>query len=132
MAEQHQLDRNNLPYHIDKLPLKPAVAAESFFALDLRVGRVIDVEEFPQARQPAWRLRVDFGPHVGVLHTSAKVTNYSAAELAGRQVVGAINIGSKRIAGVVSEFLLLGALQADGTVSLLAVDGDLPPGSMIA
>lgn len=132
MSEQHQLDRDNLPYHVDKLVQKPAIDAAWFFALDLRVGRIVEVNEFPQARQPAWQLQADFGPHVGMLQTSAKVTNYAAEELVGRHIVGAINIGTKRIAGFVSEFLLLGALQPDGTVNLLGVDGDLSPGAAIA
>lgn len=108
------------------------MGAEGFFALDLRVGRVTEVEPFPEARKPAWKLTVDFGPTVGTLRTSAQVTNYSAEELVGRQVVGAINLGTRRIAGFTSEFLVLGGLQPDGTVQLLAPDADLPPGAPVA
>ena len=110
----------------------PMPEFDDFFALDLRVGRVTEVAPFPEARQPAWKLTVDFGPHVGVLQTSAKVTNYTREQLLGRQVVGAVNLGSKRIAGFKSEFLILGGLEADGTVRLLEIDGDLPPGSVVA
>jgi tRNA-binding protein len=119
------------PYHPTLLERKAEVGADAFFALDLRVGRVVEVEPFPEARKPAWRLRVDFGPHVGVLSTSAQVTNYSQDELRGRLVVGALNLGTKRIAGFTSEFLVLGALEADGTVLLLEVP-DVAPGAPIA
>ncbi len=110
---------------------KPDVGADAFFALDLRVGRVVEVVDFPEARRPAWKLRVDFGPDVGVLQTSAQVTNYGADELTGRLVVGAINLGPKRIAGFRSEFLVLGGITPDGVVHLLAVDG-VEPGDPVA
>lgn len=110
---------------------KPDVAPDSFFALDLRVGRVVGVEPFPEARAPAWKLAVDFGADVGVLRTSAQVTNYRAGELEGRLVVGAINLGTKRIAGFRSEFLVLGGIEPDGTVHLLGVDG-VEPGAPVA
>jgi tRNA-binding protein len=111
---------------------KADVGAEAFFALDLRAGRVTAVEEFPEARKPSWKLRVDFGPAVGELRTSAQITNYSHDELLGRMVVGAVNLGVKRIAGFVSEFLVLGALDDDGTVRLLEVPGGVEPGAPIA
>ncbi len=107
---------------------KPEVDFASFAALDLRVGRVLSVDAFPEARHPAWKVSVDFGPAVGTLRTSAQVTNYAAADLVGRTVVGAINLGARRIAGFRSEFLLLGAITEGGEVRLLAVDGDVPPG----
>jgi tRNA-binding protein len=110
---------------------KPDVGAEPFFSLDLRVGRIVSVEPFPEARTPAWKLRVDFGPEVGELQTSAQVTNYAEEELLGRIVVGAINLGAKRIAGFRSEFLVLGGLEPDGTVHLLSVEG-VDPGAVVA
>ena len=113
-------------------PRKPDIGADAFFALDLRVGRVTAVDPFPEARTPAWKLTVNFGPDVGELRTSAQVTNYSPAELQDRLVVGAINLGSKRIAGFSSEFLVLGAIEPDGTVRLLQVEPDVAPGSPIA
>ena len=122
----------DLPHDPTRLPRKPDVDADAFFALDLRVGRVVAVDAFPEARRPAWKLAVDFGPVVHVLRTSAQVTNYAADELIGRQVVGAINLGTRRIAGFESQFLVLGGLDPDGTVRLLAPDADLPPGAPIA
>ena len=129
---QHQIDADALPYALDKLPRKEPVGAAGFFALDLRVGRVVDVQSFPEARNPAWKLTADFGPVVGRLRTSAQITNYAAGELRDRLVVGAINLGAKRIAGFTSEFLVLGALEPDGTVRLLRVDDDVAPGAPIA
>jgi tRNA-binding protein len=129
---QHQVDAERLPYAVDKLPRKEPVGAAGFFALDLRVGRVVDVRPFPEARKPAWKVTVDFGPLVGELRTSAQITNYTAEQLRGRLVVGAINLGDKRIAGFTSEFLILGALESDGTVKLLQVDDDVEPGAPVA
>lgn len=113
-------------------PVKPTVGPEGFRALDLRIGRVVAAEDFPEARTPAYRLTVDFGPTVGELRTSAQVTNYERSELVGRLVVGAVNLGTKRIAGFQSQFLVLGGIAPDGAVHLLDVDGDLPPGSVVA
>jgi len=103
----------------------------AFFDVDMRVGRVVSVEDFPEARRPACKLTVDFGPDVGKLRTSAQITNYSAEELVGRLIVGAINLGPKRIAGFRSEFLVLGGLEPDGTVHLLSVEG-VEPGAPVA
>ena len=89
----------------------------------MRVGRVVEVEDFPEARKPAWKLAVDFGPLIGTLRTSAQITNYSKEDLMGRLVVGAVNLGSKRIAGFTSEFLVLGSLDPDGLVRLLTPRG---------
>lgn len=121
-----------MPYAAEDQAAKPEVGADGFFALDLRVGTVIAVDAFPEARKPAWKLTVDFGPVIGVRRTSAQVTNYDEDELVGRQVVGALNLGTRRIAGFVSEFLVLGGLEADGTVQLLAPDMRLPNGSVVA
>ena len=122
----------NLPFDPQHLPRKVDVGAEAFFALDMRAGRVVDVEDFPQARKPAWKLTVDFGPVIGELRTSAQIRNYERHELLGRAVVGAVNLGTKRIAGFVSEFLVLGALDPDGTVRLLEVPDGVSPGAPVA
>lgn len=126
------IDPGGTPYAPDGLPRKDDIGAEGFFAVDLRAGRVVDVEPFPEARKPAWKLTVDFGPVVGRLRTSAQITNYAADELTGRLVVGAINLGTKRIAGFTSEFLVLGALDPDGTVRLLQLEPDVQPGAPVA
>jgi tRNA-binding protein len=129
---QHEIDRDRPPYGPDRLDRKPDVGADGFFAVDMRTGRVTGVEPFPEARKPAWKLTVDFGPVVGTLRTSAQITNYTADELLGRLVVGAINLGRKRIAGFTSEFLVLGALDPDGTVRLLELPDGVDVGAPIA
>ena len=106
-------------------------APESFAALDMRVGRIVTVEEFPEARNPAWKLRIDFGP-LGERRSSAQITHYPADELLGRPVVCAVNLGRKRIAGFVSECLVLGAVDDTGTVRLLRPDDSTRPGDPIA
>jgi tRNA-binding protein len=111
---------------------KAEIDPSTFFEVDMRVGRVLDVEAFPEARTPAWKLTVDFGPEVGTLRTSAQVTNYSPEQLRDRLVAGAVNLGRKRIAGFVSEFLVLGAVAEDGTVHLLELPPEATPGSPIA
>ena len=114
------------------LPRLPDVTPSEFFNVDMRVGRVVAVEAFPEARKPAWKLTVDFGPSVGVLRTSAQVTNYAEDQLMDRLVVGAVNLGTKRIAGFVSEFLVLGAVGDDGIVHLLEVPAFVEPGTRIS
>jgi tRNA-binding protein len=128
----HVIDPDGLPYAPEQLSRKDDVGAEGFFALDLRAGRVVGVEPFPEARKPAWKLTVDFGPVIGELRTSAQITNYAADDLQGRLVVGAVNLGTKRIAGFTSEFLVLGALDPDGTVRLLQLEPDVQPGAPVA
>jgi tRNA-binding protein len=110
---------------------KEDIAADDFFAIDMRVGRVLSVDEFPEARRPSYRLRVDFGETIGELETVAQATHYPKDELVGRLVVGAVNLGSKRIAGAKSQFLLLGAADEEGRARLLRVEDDLEPGSPI-
>ena len=120
------------PYDPKRVPRKDDIGADAFFALDLRAGLIVEVIEFPEARKPAWKLTVDFGPVVGHLRTSAQITNYAREELLGRTVVGALNLGEKRIAGFVSQFLVLGALDPDGTVRLLEVPRGVKPGAPVA
>ena len=129
---QHSIDPENLPYEPSKLPRKRDITGPDFFALDMRVGVITAVEEFPEARKPAFKIDVDFGPVVGVLRSSAQITNYRADELLGRSVVGAINLGVRRVAGFESQFLVLGGLAPDGTVQLLRPDVDLAPGAPVA
>lgn len=120
------------PHAPSALPLKPDIGWEGFAAVDMRVGTVVAVGGFPEARKPAWKVTVDFGPLLGRRITSAQVTNYAADDLIGRRVVGAMNLGTRRIAGLDSQFLLLGALEPDGTVRLLTVDHDVPDGAPVA
>lgn len=127
----HDIEPGGRQYAPEALAPKAEIDPAHFFGIDLRVGIVMAVDEFPEARKPAWKLTVDFGPQVGTLHTSAQITNYAAAELVGRHVVGVVNLPDKKIAGFTSQFLVLGGLRADGTVQLLAADVELPPGSAV-
>lgn len=127
----HVIDPEGRPYAPEAIPAKPEAGIEPLAALDLRVGRITDVQPFPAARRPAWRLTVDLGP-LGVRRASAQLTNYAVDELLGRSVVCAVNLGTRRIAGFTSELLVLAGLEPDGTPRLLAVDGDLAPGSVVA
>ena len=95
---------------------------EDFDKLDMRVGRVVSVEEFPEARNPAWKLEVDFGPEIGVKRSSAQITHYTREQLQDRRVVAVVNFPPRRIAGFPSEILVLGALDPERGVVLLAPD----------
>jgi len=132
VAGEHTVVDGDDRYDPEVLAAKDEVSADDFHALDLRVGRVVAAEVFPAARKPSLRLRVDFGPVIGELETSAQITRYDPAALVGRSVIGAVNLGGRRIAGLESRFLVLGGLRPDGSVSLLAPDDDLAPGSIVA
>jgi tRNA-binding protein len=103
-----------------------------FERVDMRVGRVVAVEPFPQARVPAWKLQIDFGPELGIKRSSAQITHYAAEALEGRQVVAVVNFEPKRIGPFLSEVLVLGALDDERGVVLLAPDEDVELGDRIA
>lgn len=104
-----------------------------FQSIDMRVGRVLTAEPFPEARKPALKLTIDFGPELGVKRSSAQITtHYRPDTLVGRQVVAAVNLGTRRIAGFESEVLVLGAMPQPAEVILLAVDQEVPNGTRIA
>jgi tRNA-binding protein len=105
---------------------------DDFLKIDMRVGRILEVEDFPEARVPAWKLTIDFGPEIGRKRSSAQITQYTREELSGRLVVGVVNFEPKRIAGFPSEVLVLGALDEQKGVVLLRPDDDVEPGSRIA
>ena len=98
----------------------------------MRIGRVVAVDEFPEARVPAWKLQIDFGPEVGVKRSSAQITHYTREELQDRLVVGVVNLQPRRVGPFSSEVLVLGALDPDKGVVLLRPDNDSEPGSRIA
>src|SRR5690349_24555729 len=102
-----------------------------FEAVDMRVGRIVEVEDFPEARKPAWKLRIDFGEEIGVKRSSAQITNYAREELEGRLVVAVVNFPPRQIGPVRSEVLTLGASDEAGRIILLAPDADVPLGSRI-
>jgi tRNA-binding protein len=104
---------------------------EQFQAVDMRVGRVTTVDDFPQARKPAWKLTIDFGPEIGVKRSSAQVTHYSREELEGTLVVAVVNFPPRQIGPVSSEVLVLGAVDDEQGVVLLRPDRGAEPGSRI-
>jgi tRNA-binding protein len=101
---------------------------EDFMKVDIRVGRITSVEDFPEARQPAWKLRIDFGPEIGEKRSSAQITNYARDELEGSLVVAVVNFPPRQIGPVRSEVLTLGVPDEEGRVILLRPDSDVPLG----
>jgi len=95
------------------------ISYDDFRKVDMRVGRVVKVEDFPKARNPSYKFEVDFGDEVGVKRSCAQLTNYAKDELLGRQVVAVVNFPPKNIAGFISEVLILGVDMEGGVVSLL-------------
>lgn len=116
----------------DETGVLPQVAAETFFAVDMRVGRVVSCDPFPEARRPAYRMTIDFGP-LGMRTSSARLTDrYRPEDLAGRLVIGVVNLPPRQIGPVRSEVLVLGAYERGSqTVALLSPDGDCAPGDRI-
>ncbi|MGH7420775.1 MAG: tRNA-binding protein [Candidatus Rokuibacteriota bacterium] len=104
---------------------------DDFTRVDMRVGVVVAAQEFPEARRPALKLEIDFGP-LGIKRSSARITeHYAPAALIGRRVVAVVNFPPKRIGPFVSEVLVLGAYDSAGEVVLLRPDADVSPGSRI-
>jgi tRNA-binding protein len=105
---------------------------EQFEAVDMRVGRVVAVEEFPEARRPAWKLTIDFGDEIGTKRSSAQIINYERDELEGTLVVAVVNFPPKQIGPFMSECLVVGALDDEQGVVLLRPDRDVALGDRIA
>ncbi len=105
---------------------------EQFEAVELRVGKVVDVEDFPEARKPAWKLTVDFGDDIGVRRSSAQLKDlYSREDLLGRQVVGVVNFPPKQIGPIRSECLICGFYREDGAVILAVPEREAPLGAKL-
>jgi tRNA-binding protein len=107
------------------------ISWEQFEAVEMRVGRVTAVDDFPEARRPAWKLTIDFGPEIGIKRSSAQVTNYGRDELQDTLVVAVVNFPPKRIGPFTSECLVLGALDERGVI-LLRPDREVELGDRIA
>jgi len=104
---------------------------DDFQKLDLRIGFIRSVEDFPRARKPAYRVTVDFGPEIGEKRSSVQATNYSKEELVGMAVIGIVNFPPRNIAGFQSEVLILGVPGEDGNLSLLTPSRPAQPGSAV-
>ncbi|MCP9490827.1 MAG: tRNA-binding protein [Solirubrobacteraceae bacterium MAG38_C4-C5] len=103
-----------------------------FRAVDLRVGRVVAVDDFPQARRPAWKLTIDLGPELGVRRSTAQVTNYAREDLEGTLIVALVNVPPRQVGPTRSEVLVLGATSAERPVALLRPDPGAQPGDRVA
>lgn len=109
-----------------------AITFDDFMKVDIRIGRIVKAEAFPEARKPAFKLQIDFGPEIGVKKSSAQITrHYTLEELEGRKVAAVVNFPPRQIGPVMSEVLTLGFPDADGEVVLVGVDRDLPLGGRL-
>lgn len=105
---------------------------DDFLKLDVRVGTVLSVDDFPEARKPAYILRIDFGPEIGVKQSSAQLpAHYTKEELVGKQVLGVVNFPPRKIGPFSSEVLTLGVPAADGECVLIAPDSSIPNGGKL-
>jgi tRNA-binding protein len=112
--------------------LSNTITFADFEAVDIRVGTVIDVQPFPEARKPAYKLKIDFGDAIGVKKSSAQITkHYAADELLGKQVAAVVNFPSRQIGPFMSEVLTLGFPDADGSVVLIRPTLDVPNGGKL-
>lgn len=108
------------------------ISFEDFQKVDIRVGTVLTVEPFPEARKPAWKLSVDFGPEIGVKKSSAQITtHYAPEDLIGRQVLGVVNFPPRQIGPVRSEVLVLGLHDAAGAVVIVQPERPVPDGERL-
>ena len=108
------------------------ISLDDFQKVDMRVGRVLAVDDFPEARRPAWKLEIDFGPEIGTKRSSAQIKHYEREALEGRLVVAVVNFPPLRMGDFKSEVLVLGALDDEKGVVLLRPDDDVEPGDRIA
>jgi tRNA-binding protein len=108
------------------------ISYDDFAKVDIRVGRIVQADEFPQARKPAYKLRIDFGPALGVKNSSAQITKYyGPKDLVGKLVLGVVNFPPRQIATFFSEVLTLGVILGEGDICLVHPDRDVPLGSPI-
>jgi tRNA-binding protein len=104
------------------------ISFDDFLKVDVRVGRVTRVDDFPEARKPAWKLLIDLGPEIGERRSSAQITNYSREQLEGSLVVAVVNFPPRQIGPFTSEVLVLGVPDEEGRVILLRPDAEVPLG----
>ncbi len=118
--------------HSPDAPAADPISFDQFLAVDIRVGRIISAEPFPEARKPAYKLTIDFGPAIGIKKSSAQITqHYTLDELADRLIAAVINFPPRQIGKFMSEVLTLGFPNEAGDVILFAPDHDVPLGSRL-
>ena len=111
------------------MAIAPQISFPDFDRVDIRVGRIVRAEDFPEARKPAYKLLIDFGPDIGMRKSSAQLTNrYTREELEGRSVIAVVNFPPRQIGPFMSEVLTLGVPDDEGNVVLLVPDKDVPVG----
>jgi tRNA-binding protein len=109
-----------------------SITIDDFNKVDVRVGRILDVEDFPEARRPAWKLTIDFGPDIGTRRSSAQLKPlYTRDELLGRLVLAVVNFPPRQIGPMMSEVLTLGVPTADGATALIEPDREVPLGGRL-
>lgn len=113
------------------MPIKPEASYEAFQSLDIRTGRIVQVDPFPRARNPSYKVAVDLGEQIGIRWSSAQITSYAPADLIGRTVVCVVNFAPRNIAGFKSEVLIMGASNDAGEVMVLTTAGDAVIGTEI-
>jgi tRNA-binding protein len=112
--------------------MSDAITFDDFLKVDIRVGRVTDAQPFPEARRPATKLWIDFGPELGERKSSARITErYAPADLIGRQVLAVVNFPPRQIGKFMSEVLVLGVGDAEGAIVLVAPDDEVPEGARL-
>ena len=113
--------------------MSEAIEWADFARVDMRAGTIVEASEFPEARKPAYKLRVDFGPDIGVLRSSAQITDlYRTDELIGKRVIAVVNFPPKQIGPFMSECLVMGFYREDGAVVLASPDLDVADGARLA
>ncbi len=118
--------------HDSAAPPAPTIGFDDFLAIDIRVGTIVAAEPFPEARKPAFRLTIDFGPTIGTKRSSAQITeHYAIDELVGRQVASVVNFPPRQIGPMMSEVLTLGFPDAEGKVVLVAPSQPVPNGGRL-
>lgn len=118
--------------HQQDAPAAEAIGFDDFLRVDIRVGTIVEAEPFPEARKPAFKLKIDFGPAIGIRKSSAQiVARYTLEELVGRQVAAVVNFPPRQIGKFMSEVLTLGFADEEGAVILFAPDRAVPNGSRL-
>ena len=114
------------------MTLTPTASFDDFLKIDIRVGTIVAAEVFKEARKPAYKLTIDFGPEIGTKRSSAQITErYGVEDLVGRRVMGVVNFAPRQIGPFMSEVLTLGVPDADGKVVLVTPDKDVPIGGRL-